>query len=60
MASEAMDRYQSWPERLYIIDRGIVVFQGGIGPFDYRPSDVREWLVQRFGERKRKTEVLDG
>ena len=52
MMCEAMDRYEASPERLYVIERGIVVYKGGQGPFHYKPDEVRAWLVQRFGPRE--------
>jgi hypothetical protein len=33
---EACRAYGSLPDRLYIVHDGVVVFQGGIGPFDYK------------------------
>lgn len=48
----AVDRYGAWPERLYIILDGIIVYKGGFGPFDYRLDEVQDWLIQRFGKRE--------
>jgi len=49
MADTADRIYGGWPERLYIIDiDGTIVYKGGIGPFDFHPEQVREWLSQRF------------
>jgi len=39
--------YDSWPERLYIIEKGLVVYQGGLGPFDYNLQEVIDWLTVR-------------
>ncbi len=36
--------YAAWPERLYIIVDGVVVFKSGPGPFGYVLDDVRKWL----------------
>ena len=44
--------YRALPERLYILRKGNVVYQGGPGPFYYIPSEVREWLdAFRRGEK---------
>jgi hypothetical protein len=51
IANEANDAYRAWPERLYVIQDGVVVYQGGPGPFGYRLDQVKAWLVARFGER---------
>ena len=51
--TDAADRiYGGWPERLYIIDTaGTIVYKGGIGPFDFHPEQVREWLAQHGFDR---------
>ena len=49
MADTADRMYGGWPERLYIIDTdGTIVYKGGIGPFDFHPEQVGDWLSQRF------------
>ena len=49
MADAANKTYAAWPERLYILGPdGIVVYKGGIGPFHYKPEEVRAWLEARF------------
>eukprot|EP01035_Chromulina_nebulosa_P018783 gene18783-24550_t len=50
-ASNIVDRYEAWPERLYIIVDGVVVYKGGEGPFDYRLDEVQDWLAERYGMR---------
>lgn len=52
MRGDIVTRYGAWPERLYIIVDGVVVYKGGMGPFDYRLYEVREWLETRFPGRK--------
>jgi thyroxine 5-deiodinase len=52
MKGEVVSRYGAWPERLYIIVDGVVVYKGGIGPFDYRLDEVRAWLTARFPDRE--------
>lgn len=51
MKEQAMNRYEAAPERLYIIEQGVVVYKGGGGPFLYKPEEVLQWLKNRFGER---------
>jgi len=53
MKNAANDAYAAWPERLYIIDEnGKIAYRGGMGPFNYHPSEVRTWLATRYGEVK--------
>lgn len=47
MKDEACKSYGSFPDRLYIILDGVVVFQGGVGPHGYLPKLVEAWL-QKF------------
>ena len=44
MEGNVVDRYRGWPERLYIVLDGIVVYQGGVGPFGYDLSEIKEWM----------------
>lgn len=38
--------YSGFPDRLYLIDReGRVVYQGGRGPFAYRPRELEQNLL---------------
>jgi hypothetical protein len=42
--------YGAWPDRVYVLDEaGVVVQKTAVGPFGFRPSDVREVLVSRWG-----------
>jgi hypothetical protein len=42
--------YGAWPDRLYVLDEaGVVVHKSAVGPFGFRPADVREVLVSRWG-----------
>jgi type I thyroxine 5'-deiodinase len=53
MSNAANDAYAAWPERLYVIDEsGHIAYRGGIGPFNYNPAEVREWLAARYGTVK--------
>jgi hypothetical protein len=50
MSNAANDAYAAWPERFYIIDEsGRIAYRGGMGPFHYKPSEVRDWLAARYG-----------
>jgi hypothetical protein len=45
--------YSAWPERLYVIDEsGHIAYRGGMGPFHYKPAEVRDWLAARYGAVK--------
>ncbi len=51
MANTAEHAYSAFPERLYIIDeQGRISYAGGMGPFNYHPEEVRDWLAKRFGD----------
>lgn len=53
MSNAANDVYAAWPERIYIIDEsGRIAYRGGIGPFNYKPEEAREWLAARYGAVK--------
>lgn len=49
--NEVLSYFESWPERLYIIQYGFIVYQGGKGPFDYKLAEVKDWLSDKFGPR---------
>jgi hypothetical protein len=51
MKGDIVDSYGAWPERLYIIMNGVIVYQGGLGPFDYKLGEVQDWLGERYGKR---------
>jgi len=44
--------YGAYPERLYVVEDGVIMYKGGIGPEDYRIEEVEKWLQKRFPERK--------
>ena len=50
LANTAVREYGAFPERLYIILDGYIVYQGGIGPMNYRVSEVKEWLEKYAGK----------
>jgi hypothetical protein len=50
MSNAADNAYAAWPERLYVIDEtGHVAYRGGMGPFNYKPAEVRDWLAAKYG-----------
>ena len=56
MSNAADAAYAAWPERLYIIDEtGHVAYRGGMGPFHYKPAEVRDWLAAKYGAVKHET-----
>jgi hypothetical protein len=58
MSNAADTAYAAWPERIYIIDEGgHIAYRGGIGPFNYRPAEAREWLAARYGAVKHESPV---
>ncbi|KAF6727441.1 Type I iodothyronine deiodinase [Oryzias melastigma] len=44
MSNAAAIQYGSHPERLYVLQAGRVVYKGGMGPWGYRPQEVRSFL----------------
>jgi hypothetical protein len=53
MGNVADAAYAAWPERLYVIDEtGHVAYRGGMGPFNYKPAEVRDWLARKYGAVK--------
>lgn len=58
MSNAADTAYAAWPERLYIIDEtGHIVYRGGMGPFHYKPAEVREWLAAKYGPVKHEAQT---
>ena len=50
MSNAADNAYSAWPERLYVIDEsGHIAYRGGMGPFNYKPAELRDWLAARYG-----------
>ena len=48
--NEANRLYAGWPERLYVIEGGVIQYKGGQGPFHFEPEEVAAWLAKRFPE----------
>ncbi len=44
--------YAAWPDRLYVVGAdGRIAYQGGYGPFGFKPGEVRQWLEGHVGPR---------
>ncbi|XP_053104196.1 type I iodothyronine deiodinase isoform X4 [Hemicordylus capensis] len=44
MENLSSSKYAALPERLYVLQRGKVIYKGGVGPWNYCPEEVREVL----------------
>lgn len=51
LANSLEQLYKGWPERLYVLDRGKIVFVGKPGPFGYIPEDADRFLAEYFETR---------
>ena len=59
MGNAADAAYAAWPERLYVIDEaGHVAYRGGMGPFNYKPAELRDWLAARYGVVKHESPAV--
>src|SRR5262245_34471469 len=44
------ETYGGWPDRFYVIaPDGRIAYQGGVGPFGFKPEEVREFLRREYG-----------
>ncbi|XP_071546306.1 type I iodothyronine deiodinase-like [Panulirus ornatus] len=50
LTDEANKAYGGMPERLYIVQDGVIVYKGNQGPFGYKLREVEEWLKKYKGE----------
>ena len=61
MGNSADSAYAAWPERLYVIDEtGHVAYRGGMGPFNYKPAEVRDWLAVKYRAVKHEAPAAAG
>ena len=44
--NEATEAYGAFPERLFIIQQGEIMYAGGTGPYNYVLPEVRDWLEE--------------
>ena len=50
MDNEADIAYNGWPERLYVLSAdGKVAYQGGKGPYDFKPEELADFLASYSG-----------
>jgi hypothetical protein len=41
--------YGGWPDRLYLVGRdGRIAFQGGVGPFGFRPAELADAIEREL------------
>lgn len=52
MANSSSSAYGAYFERLYVIQNGTIMYQGGRGPDGYQVSELRTWL-ERYEEQLR-------
>ncbi|KAL6087478.1 hypothetical protein STEG23_017943 [Scotinomys teguina] len=50
MANSSSSAYGAYFERLYVIQSGTIMYQGGRGPDGYQVSELRTWL-ERYDEQ---------
>ncbi|KAJ7360336.1 deiodinase [Desmophyllum pertusum] len=43
---EATIAYGAFPERLFVIQQGQIVYEGGTGPYNYVLAEVQSWLEE--------------
>uniref|UniRef100_A0A8C5RIR1 Iodothyronine deiodinase n=1 Tax=Laticauda laticaudata TaxID=8630 RepID=A0A8C5RIR1_LATLA len=48
MENLSTNKYAALPERLYVLQKGKVVYKGKPGPWNYCPQEVREFLEQLY------------
>ncbi len=44
ITDDLMRAYGAWPERLYVVENGKILYKGGNGPFFYKPEELKGWL----------------
>ena len=64
MDNAASSLYAAIPERLYIINNGMVEYAGGcglrLGPRGHNPNEVKEWLDDHFKKMNSKSNQKNG
>ena len=48
ITNQARFDFAALPERLYVVEGGVVQFRGSKGPWGYHPEEVQAWLQTRF------------
>ena len=49
--NQATEAYGAFPERLFIIQHGEIVYEGGTGPYNYVVPEVQDWLEEYKGKQ---------
>lgn len=51
MNDQVNKNYAAWPTRLYLIDKnGLVVYAGGLGPFGFKPGELKRAIQKHLQE----------
>ena len=51
MNDQVNKNYAAWPTRLYLIDKnGLVVYTGGLGPFGFKPGELKRAIQKHLQE----------
>ena len=50
--NQATEAYGAFPERLFIIQHGEIMYEGGMGPYNYVLPEVQDWLEEYKGKQK--------
>ena len=50
--NQATEAYGAFPERLFIIQHGEIMYEGGTGPYNYVLPEVQDWLEEYKGKQK--------
>lgn len=56
MDNALRDRFQSLPDRLYIVKDARVIYQGGEGPTFYDVDHTRSWLADYLASNSKKSD----
>ncbi len=49
MDDKVNETYAAWPTRLYLIDKnGLVVYAGGLGPFGFKPGELKRAIQKHL------------
>lgn len=51
MSNEASLQYAAVPEAFYVIEEGVITYQG-LGPFAYDPDEIRKMIDAKLNKKK--------
>ena len=60
MNDNTMISYSSFPDRLYIIQNGYIIYKGGLGPDEYKPKEVGIFLDKYKRNKDRQRLIKKG